>query len=74
MGGGESLDRSEEVRAFLGRAMAKEKANPRHLICDKGPRFWCAGFNGSQGTCLQYAEGHVSSWTWGSGGNGRPTG
>ena len=35
---------SQAVRAFLGRAQARSRARPRHLICDKGPQFWCEGF------------------------------
>ena len=35
---------SQAVRAFLGRAQATNRATPRHLICDKGPQFWCDGF------------------------------
>ena len=35
---------SEQVRTFLGTAMYKSKAKPRHIISDKGPQFWCAGF------------------------------
>lgn len=35
---------SVEVRAFLGRTYQKANSKPRHLICDKGPQFWNAGF------------------------------
>ena len=35
---------SEQVRAFLGRTIAKTGAPPRHLVCDKGRQFWCKGF------------------------------
>ncbi|HUG92923.1 MAG TPA: DDE-type integrase/transposase/recombinase [Planctomycetaceae bacterium] len=35
---------STEVRAFLGRAIRAAGAGPKHLVCDKGSQFWCAGF------------------------------
>lgn len=35
---------SEMVRAFLGRAIRQAGTAPKHLICDKGPQFWCEGF------------------------------
>ena len=35
---------SEEVRGFLGRAIAKAKKAPRHIICDRGRQFDCDGF------------------------------
>jgi transposase InsO family protein len=35
---------SERVRAFLGRAMAKAKATPKYIICDRGQQFDCSGF------------------------------
>jgi transposase InsO family protein len=35
---------SEQVRAFLGRAIHKANAPPKHLICDRGKQFDCHGF------------------------------
>jgi transposase InsO family protein len=35
---------SEQVRAFLGRAMHDADATPKYIICDKGVQFWCEGF------------------------------
>ena len=35
---------STDVRAFLGRAVAKAKAAPKHIICDRGRQFDCEGF------------------------------
>jgi transposase InsO family protein len=35
---------SEEVRAFLGRAIHQVGTAPKHLICDRGPQFNCHGF------------------------------
>jgi len=35
---------SEMVRAFLGRTIRQAGEAPKHLICDKGLQFWCAGF------------------------------
>jgi putative transposase len=35
---------SEQVRAFLGRAIAAAEKAPKYIICDKGSQFWCAGF------------------------------
>ncbi len=35
---------SAEVRAFLGRTFARNKAKPKYLICDRGPQFDCPGF------------------------------
>jgi transposase InsO family protein len=35
---------SESVRAFLGRTIAKTGKAPRHIICDRGTQFNCAGF------------------------------
>jgi putative transposase len=35
---------SEAIRAFLGRTVAANHAAPKHLICDQGSQFWCAGF------------------------------
>jgi transposase InsO family protein len=35
---------SLEVRSFLGRAIHKAGATPKHLICDKGVQFHCSGF------------------------------
>ena len=32
------------VRAFLGKAIARANAMPKHLICDKDSIFWCAAF------------------------------
>ncbi len=37
---------SEQVRAFLGRAIHDANQTPKHLICDKGTQFWCRGFKG----------------------------
>jgi putative transposase len=35
---------SIDVRAFLGRAIARAKATPKYIICDRGPQFDCSGF------------------------------
>jgi transposase InsO family protein len=35
---------SEAMRAFLGRTMAKSKAKPRYIVCDRGKQFDCSGF------------------------------
>lgn len=35
---------SEEVRAFLGRTIAKANRTPRHIVCDRGRQFDCPGF------------------------------
>lgn len=35
---------SEAVRAFLGRIIHTAKAQPRHLVTDKGSQFWNKGF------------------------------
>jgi transposase InsO family protein len=35
---------SIDVRAFLGRAIAKAKAKPKYIICDKGGQFWNPAF------------------------------
>jgi transposase InsO family protein len=35
---------SAAMRAFLGRVMHANHCRPKHLICDKGPQFWCEGF------------------------------
>ena len=35
---------SSAVRAFLGRAIAKAKQAPKHIVCDRGAQFDCAGF------------------------------
>jgi transposase InsO family protein len=35
---------SQAVRAFLGRAIAKAKATPKYIICDRGQQFDCQGF------------------------------
>lgn len=35
---------SRDVRALLGRTISQAGTPPRHLICDKGPQFWCDGF------------------------------
>jgi transposase InsO family protein len=35
---------SQAVRAFLGRAIAKAKATPKYIICDRGQQFNCQGF------------------------------
>jgi transposase InsO family protein len=35
---------SEQVRAFLGRAIHNAGATPKHLICDRGSQFDCRGF------------------------------
>ena len=32
------------VRCFLGRAIARAKATPKYLICDKDTIFWCEDF------------------------------
>ncbi len=36
--------RSSAVRAFIGKAIARANATPRHLICDKDSIFWCEAF------------------------------
>ena len=35
---------SEQVRAFLGQTIHTAAVTPKHLVCDKGPQFWCHGF------------------------------
>jgi putative transposase len=35
---------SQAVRQFLGRLIAKGKATPKYIVCDKGTQFWCDGF------------------------------
>ena len=35
---------SEAMRAFLGRTIAKAKATPRYIVCDRGKQFDCPGF------------------------------
>ena len=35
---------SIDIRAFLGRAIARSKAKPKYIICDKGVQFWNSGF------------------------------
>jgi putative transposase len=35
---------SMEVRSFLGRAISRSRAAPRHLISDRGSQFDCEGF------------------------------
>jgi transposase InsO family protein len=35
---------SEAMRAFLGRTIAKSKAKPRYIVCDRGKQFDCSGF------------------------------
>ena len=35
---------SVQMRTFLGQAMARAKAVPKHLISDKGCQFWCQGY------------------------------
>ena len=35
---------SLDVRSFLGRAMGRARARPRHLICDRGKQFDCGAF------------------------------
>jgi putative transposase len=40
------LPTSEQVRAFLGRAIAAAGRAPKYIICDKGSQFWCAVFKG----------------------------
>jgi transposase InsO family protein len=35
---------SREVRAFLGRTIAREKATPKYLVADKGGQFYSTGF------------------------------
>jgi hypothetical protein len=35
---------SVAIRAFLGRTIQQAGGPPKHLICDKGSQFWCAGF------------------------------
>jgi transposase InsO family protein len=40
----ESQPSSRQVRAFLGRTIAKAGRAPRHLVCDKGGQFWCPEF------------------------------
>jgi len=40
----QSQPSSEQVRAFLGRTIAKTGRAPRHLVCDKSGQFWCPDF------------------------------
>jgi transposase InsO family protein len=35
---------SRAVRQFLGQLIAKGKATPKYIVCDKGTQFWCGGF------------------------------
>ncbi len=35
---------SINIRAFLGRLMARSKTKPKYIICDKGGQFWNPGF------------------------------
>jgi putative transposase len=35
---------SVAIRAFLGRTIQQAGGPPKHLICDIGSQFWCAGF------------------------------
>jgi hypothetical protein len=35
---------SLQVREFLGRTIAKAKAAPKYIICDRGPQFDCHAF------------------------------
>ncbi len=35
---------SSEIRAFLGRTIAKAKQTPKYIICDRGAQFDCGGF------------------------------
>ena len=35
---------SRQVRTLLGRAMSRTKANPKHLISDKGKQFYCYAY------------------------------
>ena len=35
---------SQAVRQFLGTLIAKGKAAPKYIVCDKGTQFWCDGF------------------------------
>ncbi len=35
---------SESVRALLGRTIRAAGTPPKHLVCDQGGQFWCAGF------------------------------
>jgi putative transposase len=35
---------SADVRAFLGRSIARAAQTPKYIICDRGPQFDCAGF------------------------------
>lgn len=35
---------SAAMRAFLGRTIAKAKAAPRYIVCDRGKQFDCSGF------------------------------
>ena len=35
---------SEAVRGFLGRTIAKVKATPKYIVCDRGGQFDCEGF------------------------------
>ena len=36
--------KSQEVRAFLAASACAAHGNPKHLVCDKGPQFWCQDF------------------------------
>ena len=37
---------SEQLHAFLGRAIAKAKKTPKYIVCDRGKQFDCDGFRG----------------------------
>jgi len=51
---------SAVIRAFLARTIRQAGAQPKHLICDKGPQFWCAGFrNWSRRRAIRLRYGAV---------------
>jgi transposase InsO family protein len=35
---------SVDIRAFLGRLMARSRTRPKYIICDEGTQFWNPGF------------------------------
>jgi len=35
---------AQAVRSFFGRTIARAKATPKYIVCDRGPQFDCQGF------------------------------
>ena len=54
---------SVQIRHFLGMAMKRDKANPRHIISDKGPQFNCKGYRRwCKRRKIQYRYGAVGKY------------